>query len=325
MTIKRWIFCIGIIAGAMHIDAQQVPLYSQYMFNGFLINPAIAGAEGYTGINLTARQQWVGFKDSPSTYALSAHTRILRKSYISKEASVRRRKMASSQSGRVGVGGYIFSDRNGAVERTGFKGTYAYHLHLNTYQLSMGLSLTAYQFRLNPNKIILEDPSDELWLNANGTSLIPDADVGLYFDTRNFYLGLSAEQILESVLKLGRNGYDQYRMERNYYLIGGYDFRLYETVLLSPTTLVKFSEAGAFQADLSAKINYDQKYWVGATYRTTNTIILFGGLSWDKFLVGYSFDIAMSRLMRRSFGTHEFLIAVKLGDSARRYRWLNRY
>ena len=33
--------------------AQQVPMYSQYIMNGFLINPSFAGRDGYTTVNLT--------------------------------------------------------------------------------------------------------------------------------------------------------------------------------------------------------------------------------------------------------------------------------
>ena len=40
--------------------SQQLPVYSQYMMNKFLINPAVAGSEGYTSFNLTAREQWIG-------------------------------------------------------------------------------------------------------------------------------------------------------------------------------------------------------------------------------------------------------------------------
>ena len=71
---------------------EQVPLYSQYMLNGFLLNPAVAGSEGYTAVNMTAREQWVGMKHAPGTYALSFQTRILKNSYISRDAAVRKRQ-----------------------------------------------------------------------------------------------------------------------------------------------------------------------------------------------------------------------------------------
>ncbi|HEY4788176.1 MAG TPA: type IX secretion system membrane protein PorP/SprF, partial [Bacteroidales bacterium] len=44
------------------VIAQQQPAYSQYTFNGFLLNPAVAGSEGYTSINVTTREQWVGIE-----------------------------------------------------------------------------------------------------------------------------------------------------------------------------------------------------------------------------------------------------------------------
>ena len=183
--IRRGIFT-GLLAMILSLQAfsQQVPLYSQYMLNGFLLNPAIAGSEGYTAVNLTAREQWIGFQDAPGTYALSFQTRILKNSYISKSSSVKKRQRYSSRSGKVGLGGYVFNDRNGAVERTGIKVSYAYHMFFQTSQLSFGLALSAYQFRLNDEKIILENPDDDFWNNAHGTTFIPDADAGIYYDSR---------------------------------------------------------------------------------------------------------------------------------------------
>ena len=114
-------------------------------------------------------------------------------------------------------------------------------------------------------------------------------------------------------------------MERNYYLLGGYDFEINDNIILSPSTLVKFSESGAFQADFSAKVYYNQSYWGGLTYRTGNAVIILAGLSIDRLIFGYAFDISVSSIMKHSFGTHEFVFAAKFGDNARRYRWLNRY
>ena len=326
MLFRIWL--AGTLLGfvlTMQIEAQQVPLYSQYMLNGFLINPAVAGSEGYTAINLTAREQWIGFKDGPGTYALSFQTRVLRKSYITKQTSIKKRQRYSSRSGKVGVGGYVFSDRNGAVERTGLKASYAYHLFFGNSQLSMGLSLTGFQLRLNEDKINLEDANDVIWINARGTAFIPDADMGVYFDTPDYYVGFSADQLLQSVIKLGDSGYDQYKLERNYYIIGGYDIGINDYLVLTPSTLLKMSQNGAFQADISAKLYYDQNYWAGLTYRTGNALIVMAGLRLDKMIFGYAFDISMTSIMKGSYGTHEFIFATKFGDSARRYRWLNRY
>lgn len=325
MVRRGILFGLLAMIFSLQVFSQQVPLYSQYMLNGFLLNPAIAGAEGYTAVNLTAREQWIGFQDAPGTYALSFQTRILKNSYISKSSSVKKRQRYSSRSGKVGIGGYVFNDRNGAVERTGIKVSYAYHMFFNTSQLSFGLALSAYQFRLNDEKIILENPDDDFWNNAHGTTFIPDADAGIYYDSRNWYAGFSVDQLFESVIKLGNTGYDQYKMERNYYLLGGYDFELNDKIILTPSTLVKVAENGAFQTDISAKVYYNQSYWGGLTYRTGSAVIILAGLSIDRLIFGYAFDISLSSIMKHSFGTHEFVFAAKFGDNARRYRWLNRY
>ena len=324
--MRKFIFIVVLVGCFVQdVSAQQVPLYSQYMLNGFLLNPGAAGAEGYSAVNLTAREQWIGFRDGPGTYALSFQTRILKKSYISRGSSVKKEKKFGLRSGNVGVGGYIFNDHNGAVERTGIKGTYAYHIYLRESQLSFGLSLVAYQFRIDDDKITLENPNDALWMGADKSVFIPDADAGVYYTARDYWAGFSIDQMFESVLKVGNSGYDQYKMERNYYLMGGYDFDINKDVVLSPSTLIKFAENGKLQADISGKIYYQQSYWGGLTYRTGHAIIVMAGVSIDKFVFGYAFDIGLNSIMKHSYGTHEFMFIVKFGDNARRYRWLNRF
>ncbi|MEN8203728.1 MAG: type IX secretion system membrane protein PorP/SprF [Bacteroidota bacterium] len=319
-----YISCL-LILFALPGKGQQAPLYSQYMLNGFLMNPAVAGSEGYSAINLTAREQWAGFQGGPSTYALSFQTRVMKKSHISRTTQVRRRKSLNSKGGKVGLGGYIFNHRNGAVERIGIKGTYAYHIRLSDSQLSFGLSMVAYQYKLNDDKIRLESDNDGFWEGARKSVLIPDADVGVYFTTRDFWAGFSVDQLLESVLKFGDAGYDQFTMERTYYLMGGYDFQPRRDVILTPSALVKYAENGKLQADLSAKLYFSQTVWTGLTYRTGSSVIVMAGVSVDRLIFGYAFDIGLNSIMKHSFGTHEFTFIAKLGDNVRRFRWLNRF
>ncbi len=48
-------------------QAQQVSLNSQYMFNYFAINPAVAGTKNYSPITFSFRRQWMGINDAPVT------------------------------------------------------------------------------------------------------------------------------------------------------------------------------------------------------------------------------------------------------------------
>ena len=140
------IFQLGIL---VNMHAQQKPEYSQYMFNTFLLNPAAAGADGFTSLNITERDQWVGLSGAPTTHSFSAQTRILKNSFIAKALSLRKKFSKRSASGRVGVGAYFYNDNNGPISRTGMQLTYAYHIPLRQSQLSFGISIEPYMFKVN--------------------------------------------------------------------------------------------------------------------------------------------------------------------------------
>jgi type IX secretion system PorP/SprF family membrane protein len=305
-------------------EAQQVPLYSQYMMNGFLLNPAVAGSEGYTAINLTAREQWLGLKDAPKTHALSGQTRLLKNSYISRKSSIRKKRTLGSRSGKVGLGAYVFNDKNGPINRTGLQLSYAYHIRMNKSQLSFGLSGVAYQFTVDASKIRFEY-EDEFWQNAQKSIFIPDANIGVYYTNPQIYAGLSMSQLFQSALKLGEKGYAQYKMKRYYHLIGGYDFVINDYFSIEPSVLIKTTGSFVWQADFNTKLIFNEDYWAGMSYRTGGAIIFMGGVRVDKFFFGYAFDYTLSSIMKHSYGSHEFMVALKFGDTARRYRWLNRY
>ena len=317
------------LLGNQKLDAQQLPHYSQYMMNKFLINPAVAGSEGYTAFNLTAREQWIGLANSPRTYAFSAQTRVLRNSFISRGASVKNKRPPASRSGKVGLGGYVFADQTGIFSRTGIKITYSYHISFRKGQLSFGLSGSGYQFRVDKQAVILNDPGDKVVDTYSNQMFIPDADFGVYYSDPKLYAGLSASQLLGASLQFGQvSDYAKYKLLRHFYFIGGYYLDISDYLIFEPSILLKTSEMGRFQIDLTGKFHIYENYWAGLSYRTgaeAGALIIMGGLKVDKFFFGYSFDYTLSNIMRHNFGSHEFMIAMKLGETARRYKWLIRY
>src|SRR5687768_15847649 len=91
------IFLVIFSAGITH--AQQQPMYTQYMFNGLVINPAYAGsAETFTATALF-RKQWVGMTGAPETQTFSAHSPV--------DDVVNRRRPGSP----VSLGVTVFHDR----------------------------------------------------------------------------------------------------------------------------------------------------------------------------------------------------------------------
>jgi type IX secretion system PorP/SprF family membrane protein len=312
-------------------QAQQVPMYSQYIMNGFLINPSLAGHDGYTAINLTVREQWVGLEGAPTTYAASFQTRVLKDSYISKSTSVRRKLVKPTKGGKVGMGGYVFNDNNGIMKRTGFQAAYAYHIPLNSggediKNLSFGLALTAYQFSVNTLGLIY-DPNDDVLNSYDRSIFIPDFNFGVSLSASKYYAGFAMTNLSRGSITIADTSGTKRAELGHYFITGGYRIPLSSEWMLEPSTLIKSSDLffKAIQADLTLRTYFRNDYWLGVSYRTSDAIIVMAGLKVDRFYFGYAFDFILSDIRTQSIGSHEITMAVKFGESARRYRWINAY
>jgi type IX secretion system PorP/SprF family membrane protein len=300
--------------------------------NSYLLNPAITGHDGYSTFNLTARQQWLGFNGAPAARSISGETRLLRRSYIIRSRSINSRNLKPSTKGRVGLGGFIYNDRNGAVERTGLQLSYAFHIFIKETQFSFGLSAGVFQFKIDPEDLTFADAlngggttSDPVALSFKKVTYVPDANLGFYVSDPRFYAGISVNQLFQSYLRIGNRQLDEFKMIRHYYLLGGYRFELNNNFKIVPNLLIKATEKKAFQLDAGVKIRYKDDYWAGVVFRTNGTLILLAGVRVKQLHIGYAFDYMLSSIQKHTYGSHEIVLALKLGDNARRYRWLNRY
>lgn len=321
-TFILFVFLIGNCA-----FGQQLPLYSQYLYNKFLINPAVAGSDGYTSVSLTAREQWVGYYGAPRTFSFSYQSRILKKSFILRETKVKKDVFRPKSDGKVGLGGYVFSDVNGLIQRTGFQLSYAYHMWLqNSTQLSLGLSATGYYYKINEKAINFEN-LNEPWLNNNLRRgiFVPDFTFGAYLLNAKYSLGFSADQLLQSAAKIGNIAYRNFKMSRQYYLFGSYDFSSGRNVIFQPSFLLLMSQQFKPQADIGVTYIYNTDFWAGLAYRTSGAVITNIGVKYQNIFIGYAIDFSMQEIQRITYGTHEITIALKFGDNSRRYRWLDRY
>ncbi len=312
--------------------AQQVPIYSQYVMNGFLLNPSFAGRDGYTSVNLTVRQQWVGLEGAPATYAASFQTRVLKTSYILKSSTIKRKIVRPTKGGRVGAGGYIFNDRNGLIKRTGFQAAYSYHIPMKQAydgyprSLAFGLALTAYQYAID-NEGFLYKYNDPYLNSYDYSMFIPDFNFGANYTTSKFFVGFAMTNLTRGTLALGNGNQDRSQELGHYFITSGLKVPLGRNWLLEPSAFLKSSDLflTAVQADISARIYYKLDYWLGVSYRTGDAVIGMFGFRYDKFYFAYAVDFTLTDIRSRSFGTHELSLALKFGDSARRFRWINAF
>jgi type IX secretion system PorP/SprF family membrane protein len=203
---------------------------------------------------------------------------------------------------------------------------YAYHIPLRQSQLSFGLALETYNFHFDRDKVVFgSGDTDPLARSFN--KFIFDGDFGVQFTTPFLYTGLAVSDLFQSNLHVGGDT-TGVKFGRTYWLTGGYKIELNRFFLIEPSTLIKISELGAFQIDLTTRLYYREDYWFGLSYRNGaygGSIIFLSGVRVGKYYFGYSFDLTLAPIMTHTFGSHEFMISIKFGENARRYRWLNRY
>ncbi|MBI4648593.1 MAG: type IX secretion system membrane protein PorP/SprF [Bacteroidia bacterium] len=285
-----------LVIAALALKAQQLPMYSQYMFNGFLLNPAEAGTDPHFPIRLTVRQQWLGIDGAPLTFALSGHT------------------LFSSR--KVGAGGYIFRDQFGPVARTGILGAYAYHLDLPVIKskLAMGISLTVFQYQLKMSDLTVINTEDPAMSKTNESAIVPDANFGARLYNDKYFVGLAATQLIEFKMKLGDYATKETKMVRHYFLTGGYLFVLSKMIHLEPSLLLKGTERTPFNIDVNVRCIYDEKYWAGLSFRSDKDLICLLGIKTGIFYFGYAFDWPFSPLNSYAYGSHEIMIGVDLSD-----------
>jgi type IX secretion system PorP/SprF family membrane protein len=294
------------------------------MMNGFLFNPAVAGSDGFTTFAVSSRDHMVGFENSPRTNAVSFQGRILRSGFQLKKNPFNKKRQLSKRSGKVGMGGYVFNDRNGYVQRVGGQIAYAYHIYMQNKQLSFGISASTFQFKLDNSKLNFQESDDVFNQSFANKVLVPDASAGVYLLTTDAYYGFSAVNCFETRVRIGGSPYD-YRMYRHYFLMGGRRFNMEKSISWEPSFLLKGTEKWGVQADLQLRMYYNKDYYMGLCYRTGSAIGTMFGAKWNRFFFSYAFDYSFTSIQRYTYGAHEINLAYKLGDNARRYRWLIRY
>ncbi len=316
MKVACTLICCLCLLG--HTLAQQTPVYSQYFMNGFVINPALAGSDGTLKFEITARDYLIGIKESPKTFTASANGRLLRKKVSVKNGKVR------SQSGRVGMGGSIYDDHNGLVNRIGLQYTYAYHIDLPHSQLSLGLSFALSQTRIDAAKLDFNDPEPLLKEGFGNLAYVPDAALGVLYKKEEYYIGLTASNLFQRSIKFGEFDYN-YVMYRHFFLLGGTSFDLAQDIYIAPSFLVKATSNGMYQAELAGRLSFNDDFWIAASYRTPKVAALMIGARAKNLFIGYSYEYNFDTIRSHSIGAHEISLIYRIGDTARRYRWLIRY
>lgn len=287
-------FLLALVA--MHGQAQQLAQYSQYVFNQFSVNPAVAGSKDCLDLRMGYRQQWVGLEGAPTTGWVSLH-------------GVLRPKGKPFQPNKHGFGMFIEADDAGNYGYTGFLLAYAYHMQMSRdFYMSMGLFAGMRQVKLAVGDITLSQYDDPVVNSKAAVLVYPEITPGIWCYGRSGWAGLAIHQALGNQMEgIGTDS----RMVRHIMVSGGYRYRIARKTAFVPSGLLKIAGGSPIAMDVNAMVEWNRTYGLGLGYRNGDAFVAMMKIGFLKFFqLGYSYDITTSKLRVASSNTHEIILAI---------------
>lgn len=299
--IKTRLFLVLLIVGIASANAQQDPQYTQYMLNGIVINPAIAGSRGVSTISGLHRSQWIGLEGAPTTQTLNFNAPV---------------------SKRVGIGLSVVNDAigNGTQQETYFDAVFSYTIPVSEEgNLAFGINAGGDWLSVDFTKLV--NYGVETNLPNIDRKFSPTVGLGTYFYTEQYFIGLSVPSLLETEHFDNSGETNSYiaKQRMNFYLMSGAVFELNYNTKLRPAILVKAVSGAPVQIDLSASFLFNDRFSVGAAYRLDAAFsALFGLQITNEFMAGLAYDIETTALGSTQFNDGSFEVFL-------RYDFLNRF
>lgn len=297
---------IMLLLISINAAAQQDPQFSQYFMNQAAVNPAYTGLDNALSTTAQFRSQWVGMDGHPVTQNIALHSPV------------------PVLHGGLGIN--LMNEQAGVLRNTIVALTYSYILKTRAGDFSLGISGGAVQVNVDGSRLRAPDGVYTNGINHNDfllpivpvSGLAPDFSAGLFYNGKNFSVGLSANHVIPQPVKLDAEGSSlQFDYERQYYLQMGYMANLSKTFAIRPSIMVK-SGGSRLQGEADLLAVYKDFLWFGAGYRgfddqTMDALIGILGISISENLrLGYSYDYNMSSLGSANNGSHEVVLNYKI-------------
>jgi len=300
--MKIWISVLAVLWLCSPSFAQELPVYQQYLLNGFLLNPAVPSVPQQTSIRITDRHQWLGVADAPQTQTISIHSRL----------------------GNNGLGAYAFADKNGPNHTHGLQISYSRHIPLNQdLTLSLGISAKGYIFSLDESELETHTPNDPIITKARNTCFVPNMNAGVFLYNELFSYGISVAHLLPQKIDFYKSEFEP-TLARHYFMF--FDYQITKipiqgknSLSITPGILIKAEETRNKQIDLNVKFTYLNMVSTGVSFRShfdteynyQKNMLFLIGIKLKNIEIRYAYEYFLNRVQSVFGGGHEFMIAYR--------------
>ncbi len=281
---------------------ETLPYYQQYLLEGdFLFNPALYGKTDDVVLNLNYQKQFSDFAESPNVQSIGLHANIF---------------------DRVGAGLSFFRDQNGPVSSNGIGAGASYFIPIDDdgerkSQFSFGTNVNFYNMNIDLGKLNPQDPGDPTLASDTNTLFLVYANLGMAVTFRNFFAGVSVNDIaLTNDIPIV-NGIEP--EPTKFILNAGYDYYLTEQFYVSPSVLMNFNTNSSRITDMNLMatiLGDENSFSAGASFRTSKN--QFGsqnlGISpilkatVNNFFFGASYNFGLSDIQQ--YAGSSFMLSV---------------
>ena len=306
----KLIFCFLFIYTFTSVRGQAVPdstgislgypVYSQYLQNGLLINPAYAGSRGSLSAFLSYRMQWMGIPDAPVFQSVSLNTPM--------------------KNDKVGLGIMAQFMKFGFTKSQSIYASYAYHIKLKKGKISFGLKGGFDRSNTDYTGILTTTKNDPVFTGNDKPYFLPNVGAGIYYFSDKLFGGVSVPSFLSYRKNTATGSLEAYHSFSQYDLVffAGGLITFSEAFKFKPSVLVDYSlqnTKNLTQFDINGNFIFGDLIWLGGSWRTSEQVavgIIQVQLN-PQLMFGFSYDYPVGRMNFYSKGSSEFILRYEFG------------
>lgn len=275
-------------------EAQQDPMYNQYILNAYTINPAEAGTRNFGTATMLYRWQWVSVDGAPTTSSFG---------------------MEKGLGHGWGFGLNMADDRIGPARNQTINLSASYRINLTRrWRMSVGLSGVSNIQQIDLAAVEnLFDDNDPVFAN-NIKSFNPNVGGGILFYSDKNFLGISAPRFME--YKLTSQDLVSLDQLRHLFVYYGHRFSLGPHIDLKPSAMAKVVKGAPVEFDVNGVLSFFDVLDLGVNYRLGDGVGLLGGITiMERLVLNYAYEYPLSRIRFGTIQTHEIGVRYKFGKA----------
>ncbi|TVR38141.1 MAG: type IX secretion system membrane protein PorP/SprF [Bacteroidia bacterium] len=294
-------------------NAQQEPIYGQYMFNVSVINPAQAGGNNANQWGVLSRHQWLGVDGAPETQTVFANFRLPR---------------------RLGMSIGIYHDRLGPEVSLQFQTDLAYHARItDNFNVSAGIRLVGSHLRVNLSEVPNTDPGNPLFQENLSSGLMFNAGAGILAYSNKTFFGVSVPKVFRTQMTVSDSDFRK-KQATHLFAYAGLNLDLSDEFLFIPSTMFRYVDDAPVQLDLNTVFSYRNILDFGPMIRTNLTDendwfdavgFLIGIQFLEKWYFGYMYEYPLSDIRNLTKQTHEVTLRFSWDTTRERFIRSPRY